>query len=206
MIEVLKPREVGTVKIEHYKISEQEAKFAQLRAAINARREEYVEQGSYVRLRINNAVAMSDTAMEQESNLDFILNVNGNVLIAGLGLGMILIPAIRKNEVKRIEVIEKNADVIHAVEMQIRSYILNREFNKKFSIIHGDIFKYKPEKGRKWDTIYFDIWNDICTDNLVEITKLKRKFARRLNRENPECWMGAWQEDNLRYYKRTRGW
>ncbi len=58
------------------------------------------------------------------------------------------------------------------------------------------------KKGQKWDTIWLDIWVDICEDNLDEVTALKRKFARRLNRENPEYWMQAWQEDYLRYLRR----
>jgi hypothetical protein len=43
---------------------------------------------------------------------------------------------------------------------------------------------------------------NICEDNLDEVTTLKRKFARRLNRENPKCEMMAWQEDHLRYLRR----
>jgi predicted membrane-bound spermidine synthase len=203
---VLVPKEIGTVKIEHYGISEKEAEFAQLRSAIHARPEEYVESGKYVRLYINGRLAMSDTDMEKRSNLDFVRNANGKMLVAGLGIGLIIIPALRKKEVESIEIIEKNEDVIHAVGMQLRSYLMDQKLNRKLSIIKDDVFKYKPEKGKKWDVIYFDIWNDICVDNLEGITKLKRKFARRLNRANPRCWMGAWQEDNLRYNKRTRGW
>lgn len=206
MQKIITPKEVGTVKIEHYEISEDAARFACMRAAINARREEEVSAGKYVRLRINGHVAMSDTDMEKLSNWEFLDNANGNVLVAGLGIGLILIPALIKEEVISIEVVEKNADVICAVEPQIRSYLADQNLNKKLLVVHNDIFKYKPEKGKKWDTIYFDIWNDICVDNLEGITKLKRKFARRLNRSNPDCWMGAWQEENLRYNKRTRGW
>jgi hypothetical protein len=199
---------VGNARIEHYSISEEEAQFSQLRAAINARRSEAVDAGKYVKLYVDGALAMSDTSMEKWSNYDFLREANGNVLVAGLGIGLILLPALQKKEVKSIEIIEKSADVIHAVEMQLRSYIMDRKLNRKFTVVHGDIFKYKPEKGKKWDTIYFDIWYDICGDNLEEITKLKRKFARRLNRENPDCWMGAWQEDHLRYEKRRQrgGW
>jgi spermidine synthase len=205
---VLKEKTVGDARIEHYTISEEEAKFACMRAAINARRSEEVDAGNYVKLYVDGALAMSDTRMEQDSNYEFLYQANGHVLVAGLGIGLILLPALQKKEVKSIEVVEKSADVIHAVEMQLRSYIMNQKLNRKWSVIQGDIFKYKPERGKKWDTIYFDIWYDICGDNLEEITKLKRKFARRLNRENPKCWMGAWQEDNLRYERRRRrgGW
>jgi hypothetical protein len=208
MVEVLKEKIVGTARIEHFKISEEEARFAEMRAAITANRQEAVDPGKYIKLYVDDILTMSDTTMEKDSNYEFLYQANGDVLVAGLGIGLIILPALQKKEVKSIEVIEKNVDVIHAVEMQLRSYLMDQGLNRKLTVIHGDIFKYKPERGKKWDTIYFDIWYNICADNLEEITKLKRKFARRLNRTNPKCWMGAWQEENLRYEKRRyqRGW
>jgi len=65
--------------------------------------------------------------------------------------------------------------------------------NDKVTIICGDIFKWYPLKGIKYDVIYFDIWNNICGDNYEDMKKLNRRFAKRLNRDNPECWMSSWR-------------
>jgi hypothetical protein len=202
MRKVLPPADLGDAQIIHYSISEKEASFSAMRAAVTANRHEEVDAGKYVRLMINNSLVMSDTSMEKRSNLGFIWNANGKVFVAGLGIGLILIPALREEKVEHIEVIEKNPNVIQLVENPLREFLTKNQ-NKKLTIFEGDVLEYKPAKGCTWDTIYFDIWADICTDNLEEITKLKRKFARRLNRANPACWMGAWKEEELRYYKRT---
>ena len=203
MQQVIPSGESGNARIVHYTISQEQAEFAQTRAAINARRDEYVEPGGYALLKINGATVMSDTLMERSSNLDFLWRVNGDVLVAGLGIGLILIPALRNEAVESVTVIEKNQDVIQLVEQPLRKYLLKRGgLGSLLTVVEADIFDWKPPKGKRWDTIYFDIWYDICTDNLEEISKLKRKFARRLNRDNPKCWMGAWKEDDLRYLRR----
>lgn len=44
-----------------------------------------------------------------------------------------------------------------------------------------------PFRKKRFNTIYFDIWPTISEDNLPEITKLKRKFARSVEREDPYC-------------------
>jgi len=208
MQQVIPPSTNGNARIEHYTITEEEANFAQMRAAITARRDEYVESGDYVLLKINGATVMSDTIMERNSNLGFLWHVNGDVLVAGLGIGLILVPALRNKEIRSVTVIEKSRDVIQLVEPPLRKYLNKHGIPESLlRIVEADIFKWKPPKGKKWDVIYFDIWADICTDNLEEISKLKRKFARRLNRSNPKCRMSAWKENDLRYFRRRdRRW
>ncbi len=218
----------GCARVEHFTVSQKESDFTRLRAAINVRSGLEVPAGDYVRLMVgsNNKLAdqclgelpeqedrsgvvmMSDTQTEQRTNFEFLIQARGRVLVAGLGLGVVLIPALKKDLVESIEVIELSPDVIELVEPHLRKY-LTKKANKKLTVTEADIFTWKPPKGKKWDTIYFDIWADICGDNLVEITRLKRKFARRLNREKPDAWMGAWQEADLRYERRVerrQGW
>jgi hypothetical protein len=211
MRKIIPPGIAGRARIVHFNVSEEDAKFSQMRAAMKADRDLEVSAGKYVRLVIKNShsgigyTAMSDTQMEKRTNIEFLIQARGHILVAGLGLGLILIPALKKDIVESIEVIEKYPDVIQLVEPHLRIY-LDRKCNKKLTVTQGDIFEWKPPKGKKWDTIYFDIWQDVCEDNLEGITRLKRKFARRLNRKNPDCWMGAWKEDDLRYWRRRRGY
>jgi len=201
MQEILPERTIGTAQIKHFEVSKTASESTLARSIFSRDCNAYVPEGKYARLEIAGDVVMSDTLMEQNSNSHAVYSMNGHALIAGLGFGMMLIPVCRKPEVLSITVIEKNADVIALVETPVRATLGND--STKVKIINADIFTWKPEKGQKFDTIWFDIWTDICTDNLNEISTLKRRFAKKLNRTNPNCWMGAWQEENLRYYRRT---
>jgi len=229
MRKVIPAGKSGCVRVEHFTVSKKEADYGQMRAAVTADRNGGVLPGEYARLVIApksladtclgelpsdglvpGDVMMSDTQMEQYTNIEFLVRARGSVLVAGLGLGMILIPALKKDIVESIQVLELNPDVIKLIESPLRKY-LTKKASKKLTITQADVFEWKPPKGEKWDTIYFDIWADICEDNLTEITRLKRKFARRLNRGNTNAWMGAWQEDDLRYWsnyhrRQRRAW
>lgn len=129
---------------------------------------------------------------------------HGRVLIAGLGLGMIVHGAMKKPEVKHVTVIEKSADVIGLVSPSLPPR------PRKMAIIEADIFDWRPARGSLFDVIYFDIWPDRNGDNLTEIAKLHRSFARFLNRDNPNAWMNSWYRDQLVYERardrRNRWW
>ena len=49
---------------------------------------EYVPPGRYARLFVNGTMFMSDTPMERNTNYAVVRNAHGNVLIAGLGIGL----------------------------------------------------------------------------------------------------------------------
>ena len=59
-----------------------------------------------------------------------------------------------------------------------------------------------PARGQKWDVIYFDIWPDICTDNLQEMDALHKKYNRCKVRGG---WMNSWQREWLKM-ERRRGY
>ncbi len=191
MHKILQPGKHGLFSLDHFEIKE-----ASLRMML--RPSEYIAPGKYVRLLHGTECVMSDTQMEQRTNHHVLYKARGDVLIAGLGLGMVLLPILRKPEVCSVLVIEKHAEVIALVEAQLRRALKSHEA-RKFHVVHADIFDWVPPAGCQWDCIYFDIWNGICTDNLKQITKLKRRFARR---KVPGGWLDAWVEDDLRYRKR----
>lgn len=193
--EIVPPGEQGVAKIEHFEVSKRESAFTSIRASI--RREEYVPEGKYVRLNIKGqGLMMTDTRMEQSTNSHVVFKAKGKVLIAGLGIGMVLIPILKNPLVTSVTVIEKYQDVVDLVVPALRAKIPEAS---KLGVIVADALEWTPPKGVKYDTIYFDIWPQICTDNLPEITLLKRRFARR---KNPGAWMGAWVEKELRYQDR----
>lgn len=181
----------GIATISHFVVSKQASTFTAVKALQH--RDAYVPEGIYCQLKVGRTLMMTDTRMEQNSNYGVVHAAMGNVLIAGLGIGMILLPILAKPEVTGVTVIEKYADVVKLVEPAIRKAA--GADAAKLRVIEADIFEWAPPKGEKWDTIYFDIWPDICTDNLEEMTKLHRKMAKR---KAPGGWMESWKRAHLK--------
>ncbi len=193
MYEHLQPVEGKEFRITHHELTEDDIKFHKLRDLINGLRESDGQKpGTIVHLlNKHGTVMMSDTEMERRSNIFFLWEAKGDVLIGGLGLGMIVLAAQAKEIVNSITVVEIHQEVIDLVVPQL-------PINDKVNVICGDILKWYPPKSIKYDTIYFDIWNDLCSDNYEEMKKLHRRFASRLNRENPNCWMSCWRLDDIK--------
>jgi len=168
-------------------------------------------EGEYIRLIVDGEVMMTDTPMERKSNKEFVNKAHGRVLIAGLGIGLIiynLLDKIRSGEVTEIVVFENNPEVIRIVEPKIRN-ILPRDFG--FNIVCKDILLYTPEKGDVFDTIYFDIWADICVDNLEQIQYLHRKWRRNKRKGSTTAWMSSWfkeylEKKNAKLKKEAQEW
>lgn len=185
----------GVATVDHFEVSEEASK----RTAMRFWRDEYVPTGVYARLTVNGTLMMTDTEMEWRTCAAAVYAANGDVLLGGLGIGMVLAGILQKPEVRSVTVVEKYQDVIDLVEAPLRQNIPEAQ---KLTIVCADILEWKPPKGQTWDTLYFDIWPNVCEDNLEDMTKLRRRFARRVNRENPKAWVGCWEEGKLRYYKR----
>jgi len=162
-----------------------------------------LEPGTYVELRQvypqedepdrYGEVIMSDTPMERRTNRMFVEVAHGQVLVAGLGIGMVLWPLFQSEKVEGVTVIELEPDVISMVEPVFRP--IADETGKGFKVIEASIFDWPLPKGMMWDTIYFDIWDTISGDNWSEMKKLNRRFSRRLNVGG---WKGAWRKADMR--------
>lgn len=151
---------------------------------------------TYTKLLLNGNLWMSDTPMERNSNNEFIKNANGDVLIFGLGIGLIIYPLLNDANIKSITVIEKDQKLIDLIWPILKKY----DTQKALTVINGDAFEYYSylKKGTKFDTIYFDIWVDICTDNYEDIKRVEKPYRKFLNRENPNNFFNSWLKD---YYK-----
>ncbi|KAA9007327.1 class I SAM-dependent methyltransferase [Paenibacillus spiritus] len=187
MAEFLEEREMGKFKLSKFTITKE-----------NRSWRDYIPDGTYTRLTRSGEVVMSDTPMEQRTNSEFVRKAHGDVFIAGLGIGMILIPILKDEKIKTITILEKHEEVIELVGKQL-------ELNDKVRIIHGDVFTYEHPKGTKFDTIYFDIWDWVNSDVWNnEMKPLKRKYLkyRRSLKENPDAFIKCWAEyhakNNLR--------
>ena len=92
---------------------------------------------------------MQDTTREYVEHEQFLKSVYGDILIAGLGLGMINQPLMDNPNVKSVTIIEKFQDVIDMVWDHCPK-------NKKFRLIHDDIYKWDIDS--KFDIGWFDSW------------------------------------------------
>lgn len=194
MASILNEKENNRFTLKKFQITKEDADFARLRSIINGNREYInIQEGEYIKLidKRSNEIVMSDTPMERDTNRTFCQRANGNVLIAGLGIGMILLTIQDKPEVESITVIEKYKEVIDLVAAQL-------PLNNKVKIINADIFEWTPPKVKKYDTIYFDIWNNICGDDWEEHKTLRRKYGRRVNRDNSQHWINSWRREDYR--------
>ncbi len=186
----------GIATVRHFEVDAQMSMFTSIRA-IQHGLDAHVRAGQYAQLLVGRTLMMSDTSMEKRTNTAFTYRAHGQVLVAGLGLGLILFAIADKPSVEHITVIEKYQDVVDIVGPAVKA-----KLGDKVTNICADIFDWRPAKGAKFNTIYFDIWPNICTDNLKDITKLHRAFARKLDRSDPGCWMDSWQRDALKSQRR----
>lgn len=194
MTKVLTPGESGEAKIDFFEVSSIASMMTSLKGGHS-----YVPEGRYARLRVNGELMMTNTRMEQATNYSVVQKARGDVLIAGLGIGMILVPILAKPEVKTVTVVEKYRGVIDLVGPKFRDKQDPSAIDRKLSIVHADIMEWAPPKGLKWDAIYFDIWPTSCTDDLKDMATLHRRFAKR---KNAGAWMESWNRDYLKSQKR----
>ena len=143
----------------------------------------------YVKLfRKKDGIWMSDTPMERNSNKNFIQNANGDVLIFGLGLGLIVFPLLQNESVKSIKVVELNQEIIDLVS----PYIKAKDTHNKFSVVQGDAYEHHKIDNQKYDCVYGDIWRDISTDNYEGMKTLTKNWKNRINRSNQNSFIDHW--------------
>lgn len=186
MAEVVPPGTSGHARIEHFEVTRGESDWTRLRCAIG-HADEYVPPGKYTRLMLHGDVMMSDTLYEQCTCHVFLRQSSGRVLIAGLGIGMVLPPVLAKDEVRSVTVVEKSADVIALVEPHVR--------HPKLTVVQGDIFTWRPPRGAKYETIWFDVWNGTCGDYWPEMKRLFQRYRRYLVRGG---WMRCWEQTKMK--------
>lgn len=151
----------------------------------------------YIRLKKNGeGIMMSDTPMERNTNRDFIQRANGDVIIFGLGLGLVILPLLKKKNVKSILVVELYQDLIDLVQPILKKH----DTENKLTIIQGDCFEIHKSipKDKKFDTVYGDIWIEISTKNYEEMKILTKNWKNRINRENSNAFIDHWMKDFLK--------
>lgn len=177
----------GKWSVVRFSVSEADAKFTVLRAAMKGRG--YVPPGTYTRLNCKGrGIVMSDTPDEMRDHRYAVQRAQGHVLLNGLGIGMVLTNILKKECVTAVTVVEIDADVIALVGPNYT--------DPRVTIIHESAFEYAPPKAVRYGAVWHDIWDTICGDNLTQMTKLKRKYGRRAD------WQGCWCEYECKRYSR----
>lgn len=177
----------GPWTIDTFTISEEEARFQNLRCLMGGSALMRMNAGTYRRLRHKTrGVVMSNTPMEVMTNSEPFRLATGRVLINGLGLGMLLEAILSKPDVTYVRVIELEQDVIDLVGPHFAK-------DPRVEIICADAYEYTPEKGERFDYCWHDIWDTIGSDNLPLMAKLGRRYGKR--RSNAQ---GFWARDIIR--------
>lgn len=176
--------ESGKWKVARFTVDADAAKLERLRSMFSSSRGRGVPEGTYTRLMRGGHVVMSDTPDEIDDHRVAIRLARGNVLINGLGLGMVLQACLNKTEVERVTVVEYSADVLALVAPHYRAM-----FGDRLTIVQADALTYAPPKGIRFGAVWHDIWDDMCADNLKQMHALHRRYGRRAD------WQGSWGRD-----------
>lgn len=146
-------------------------------------------------------VWMSDSLVERVECLPVVRAAHGDVLILGLGMGLIplAICATRAQVVRRIEIVEACTEIIMLVWPTL---CWARRQITRLTGVDVPIVLYESD-AREWNrTIHYDtIWADIWAGKephparMAEHKEMEKKMRRMLS---PGGWYGAWFEPALR--------
>ena len=180
--------EKGDWKISRFEVDEAGASFHNLRCSISGSRRT-IETGIYTKLTRKGCLVMSDTPAEKQDHCYFLYKAKGDILINGLGLGWVVEVLLKMSQVTSITVIEISSDLIELVS----NHYYSKDINDKLIIINADALTWKPPKNKRYDVVWNDIWDDICSDNLENMKKLHRRYGRRSD------WVGSWCRAECEY-------
>lgn len=149
------------------------------------------ENFSDIYLMKNNEIVMCSTEFELLTNKEFVENANGDILIIGLGLGMVVYPLLNDPTVTSIKIIENDPTLIQYIGNKISSY----DASNKVTIVSGDAYTYHNvmDVNEKYDTIFLDFWNQLNKGNIEEVTTVKENYRSFLKNQNSI--LLSWCED-----------
>lgn len=170
----------GDWEVARFESAAEDIALFNLREGWSSRR--FMKPGTYTHLTHHGQIIISDTPAELSDLKVLTRHVSeGHVLVNGLGLGIVVQAILDLPAVEHLTVVEKSTDVISLVAQ----HWLDR-YGDRLNIVCADAFDWKPPKGQRYQTVWHDIWDAICADNLEGIHKLHRKYGRRCD------WQGSW--------------
>lgn len=143
--------------------------------------------GVYTSLRRDGTQFMTDLYDEWWTQRPAIAEAQargGEVLITGLGLGLIAEAILRtaKDRVSRITIVEFSSDVIKLVAPYLQS-----RHPGKIEIIEADAFTWEPPHNQRFTVGWHDIWPDPnAPENAQEMERLEKRYRNWCD------WQGFW--------------
>jgi len=133
-----------------------------------------------------NGMWMSTSLQELAQMEPFLRRAKGTVLVGGLGLGCIAHLLVRKPEVYRVIVVEREKDLIKLVQPQIDSRV---------EVILGDLFnEVKQVRPGEFDAAFIDIWQTTGEWSWqTQVVPLRRLLHDKVLFKNQMYW----QEDEM---------
>lgn len=188
----------GQVEIRPIVVTEEDARFSNLRAMLHGRGR--IVAGTYTGLYRNGGLWMSDTPDEIQDHLPAIYEARsrakrGDVtaIVNGLGLGMVVKALLGIEGVRHVDVVEIDQDVADLVGPHYAG--------ERCTIHVGDAHDIRWPTGKTWTMAWHDIWQGITTDNAESMTRLKRRYGRRVE------WQACWAQAEIDQMKRAdRAW
>ncbi len=143
--------------------------------------------GVYTRLRAGSVDYMTDLYEEwwsQRTAMTEAVRRGGDVLITGLGLGMVAETILRSepDSVRSVTVLERSPEVISLVGPH-----LGAEHAARLAIVEADAFEWSPPAGARFSVVWHDIWpNPFDPASITESQELMDRYARWAD------WQGSW--------------
>lgn len=113
---------------------------------------------------------MQDSHREFDEHIWMLDRMKGDVLIGGLGIGMINIPLLESDEVTSVTIIEKNQDVIDLVWDHCAK-------DGRFTLVHDDVNTWNIPEGNSWDVAWFDTWLTHEEPLQTYIDRIREKYG-----------------------------
>lgn len=176
----------GAFRVERFTVGKEDAEKEALRAALSSsNRGRGVPEGTYTRLTQTGNVWMSDTPAEQLDHLDAINNAAGNVLVTGLGLGMVAAGMLAKRPETRLTIIEREAHVVSLV----KPALVERFGGARVEVIVANAYEWLPPPGVRFDYAWHDVWPTLSPDNIAKFARMRRHYQHVMTREKAQhCW------------------
>lgn len=130
----------------------------------------------------NGKVWMTDSPQEVQQVLDLVQNIEGKVVVGGLGLGVVTQILAWKPDVETITVVEKAHELSELVWPHLTTY--------NASLVTQDLYKYLRETDETFDYGYFDIWGPTSEMELLENILPLRKLCKEkgIPQDHILCW------------------
>jgi hypothetical protein len=147
--------------------------------------------GPYTILRRDSVQFMTDLYDEwwtQRLAMAEAASRGGEILITGLGLGLVAEAILRNAPVQRVTVVEASEDVIRLVAPHLIA-----RYGDRLRIMHGDAFTWQPPDDARFSVGWHDIWPDPYTPaNVEEMERLEARYAFCCE------WQGCWPREYIR--------